>query len=203
VDSFPTKNEARTRTHLAKIEQRRVELGRNLQNFLRPSETIVLEIGCGHGHFLTAYATAHPAVSCVGIDIASDRIIRAERKRIRARLGNLHFIQTDAKLFLEELPEGYPLSEVYVLFPDPWPKQRHHKNRLIQTQFLTQLAHRAGKGARLFFRTDYQPYFVDAKATLRQHVQWQIVDEPWAFEHVTVFQERAASFESLVARVRN
>ena len=198
----PTKNAARTSAHLAKIAQRRINLRREIETKIPPSKATVLEIGCGHGHFLTAYATAHPNSTCIGIDIASERIGRAERKRVRAKLDKLHFIHTDAQLFIEELPTDFSLAEIYVLFPDPWPKQRHHKNRLIQPRFLDQLARRAGQGARLFFRTDYEPYFAEAETVFRENKNWGLLNEPWPFEHQTVFQERAAAFQSLVARVK-
>ena len=202
MDLPPTKNAARTRAHLAKIDQRRVALRGQIASAPVSSKRIVLEIGCGHGHFLTAYATTHQDRSCFGLDIASDRIDRAERKRVRANLKNLHFIHTDAQLFIEELPDGFSLSEIYILFPDPWPKQRHHKNRIIQPQFLDLLAQRTAPNARLFFRTDYQPYFSDAEAVFRRSTNWEIIDEPWPFEHETVFQQRAPAFNSLVARIR-
>lgn len=201
MDLPPTKNVARTRAHLAKIEQRRVDLRRQIASAAVSSKRTVLEIGCGHGHFLTAYAAAHPDALCFGLDIASDRIARAERKRARANLKKLHFIHADAQLFIEELPDGFSLSEIYILFPDPWPKQRHHKNRIIQPQFLDLLARRTAHNARLFFRTDYQPYFSDAEAVFRRSDSWEIVDEPWLFEHETVFQQRAPAFDSLVARI--
>lgn len=202
VDHLPTKNAARTSAHLAKIEQRRVELRRQIAVSLGSLKRTVLEIGCGHGHFLTAFATQHPEALCIGIDIASDRIARAEKKRVRAKLANLHFIHTDAQLFVEELPASFSLSEIYILFPDPWPKQRHHKNRVIQPPFLDLLARHAAPNARLYFRTDYQPYFSDAAEVFRQSTTWEPVDEPWPFEHETVFQARAPAFASLVARVR-
>ena len=200
---LPTKNAARTSAHLAKIEQRRVELRHQIAKSTGQFRRTVLEVGCGHGHFLTAFASQHADALCFGVDIASDRITRAEKKRVRAKLPNLHFIHTDARLFIEELPSNFSLSEIYVLFPDPWPKQRHHKNRIVQPPFLDLLNQRSAPNARLYFRTDYQPYFADAAAVFRESASWEIVEEPWPFEHETVFQARAPAFASLVARVRS
>jgi tRNA (guanine-N7-)-methyltransferase len=160
----------------------------------------VLEIGCGHGHFLTDYAQAHPEKLCVGLDIISDRIERANRKKNRARVANLHFIHASADDFLATLPPAVRVSEVFVLFPDPWPKRRHHKNRLIQTEFLTTLAQRAGQGTRVYFRTDDADYFAAATQGVATHADWEITAEPWAFEYETVFQLRAAGYHSFVAR---
>ena len=82
----------------------------------------MLEIGAGHGHFLTAYAAAHPERTCVGLDIIAERVERANRKKNRARLDNLHFLHASAEDFLASLPENVRFADVFVLFPDPWPK---------------------------------------------------------------------------------
>ena len=165
--------------------------------------TLTLEIGCGHGHFLTAYAAAHPDETCLGVDLLRDRIVRANRKAQRAGLANLAFVHAEAGVLLEALPPVVRLQTVWVLFPDPWPKRRHHKNRLIQADFLAALARRAGRGARLHFRTDYAPYFTEALETVTRHPEWKIVPEAWPYEFVTVFQSRAASFHSFTAGLQS
>lgn len=85
---------------------------------------------------------------------------------------------------------------------DPWPKLRHHKHRIIQPDFLSTVARRTEASARLCFRTDFEPYFEDAHATIDRHADWQVVDESWPFEHETVFQRRASAYQSLIARTR-
>jgi tRNA (guanine-N7-)-methyltransferase len=161
---------------------------------------IVWEVGCGHGHFLAGYAEAHKELPCIGVDIKLERVDRGERKRARAGLGHLHFLQAEASLFLEVLPEATRLASVFVLFPDPWPKKRHHKNRILQSDFMSALARRAEPGATFQFRTDHQPYFEDASAMVAGHPAWALrTDVPWPFELPTVFQQRAASFQSLIA----
>ena len=195
-------NPARTAEHLARLEQRREALRAQLGGILAASPRFVWEIGCGHGHFLTAYAQAHPAALCVGIDIVRERIERAERKRVRAKRDNLHFLLAEAEMFLEVLPGNSTPSDIFVLFPDPWPKQRHHKHRILQADFLGRLARRAGQGSRLYFRTDHDPYFQAVMEVLRAHRNWRIVDEKWPFEELTVFQARAPVYQSLIASSR-
>lgn len=165
--------------------------------------TLTLEIGCGHGHFFTAYAAAHPDETCLGVDLLRDRIVRANRKARRAGLANLAFVHAEAGVLLEALPPAMRLQTVWVIFPDPWPKRRHHKNRLIQADFLTALARRSAQGARLHFRTDYAPYFTAALETVTQHPEWKIVPGAWPFEFVTVFQSRADSFHSFTAGLQS
>lgn len=195
-------NPARKPEYLARQEERIRGLRQNLASLDLEREPFVWEVGCGHGHFLTAYASSQPAKTCIGIDIVRDRIDRATRKRNRAGLGGLHFILAEASDFFAALPEEAKFSEIFVLFPDPWPKRRHHKNRLIQPDFLHRAAARAGKGSRLYFRTDYAPYFAEAAAIIRAHPHWEVINEPWPFELETVFQARALSYQSLVATPR-
>jgi tRNA (guanine-N7-)-methyltransferase len=194
--------DARTAKHFAHTERRRLALGERVRALVPPGSSLDWEIGCGHGHFLTAYAKAHPKRLCIGIDLVRDRIERAVRKANRARLPELHFLLAEAREFLSLLPVGAALSSVYVLFPDPWPKRRHHKNRLMQSAFLNSLAERAGERTRLFFRSDFEPYFAEVSAVIAAHPYWELVDEEWPFETETVFQARAATYSSLVARLR-
>ncbi len=198
-------NPARTADYLARRDSRLSDLKTSLANTLLAEvrTRITLEIGCGHGHYLTAYAAAHPESFCIGIDLLKDRIARASRKRDRAKLTNLIFLEAEAREFLDSLPAGTFLADIFILFPDPWPKRRHHKNRIIQPEVLSDLAAKSRAGALLCFRTDYAPYFVDAHATVAGHADWTLEPvTPWPFELETVFQSRADSYQSLVAQRR-
>jgi tRNA (guanine-N7-)-methyltransferase len=183
------------------VAERRRLLQVDLSAILAGASSLVWEVGCGHGHFLAAFAAAHPLSVCVGVDIASDRIARAQRKRDRAELGNLHFVRAEARLFLEALPVGCVISDLFILFPDPWPKSRHHKHRILQREFLAVAAGRAASTCRLYFRTDYLPYFEWAKANIANSAVWELADEAWPFEFETVFQRRAEQHVSLAARL--
>ncbi len=158
---------------------------------------LTLELGCGHGHYLNAYAAAFPTEFCVGLDLIGDRIARAERKATRARLANLVFVQAEAALFLSALatlPAAPRLRRVFVLFSDPWPKRRHWKHRVVQGTLLDALALLTEPDAALHFRTDHPDYFAYAREVVAGHAQWRIAlarEEPWPFEYVSVFEERA------------
>ena len=182
------------------MTQRRATLRAELAALLPANAAIVLEIGSAHGHFLVRYAGEHPQKLCVGVDLRGERVDRAKRKADRARLPNCHFIRAEARELIECLPAGVTFAEIWVLFPDPWPKKRHHKNRLLQPAFFDFLAERAGKGGRLYFRTDYAPYFQEVADFLPTLQTWQLDPAAtWAMEHETVFQARAPSYQSLVA----
>ncbi|WP_221031626.1 tRNA (guanine(46)-N(7))-methyltransferase TrmB [Actomonas aquatica] len=162
---------------------------------------LTLEIGCGHGHFMAAYAEAHPDEHCIAIDIIKERLEKADRKTTRAGLQNVTWLRAAAEDLLEALPSGTRFTRnVLVLFPDPWPKRRHWKNRLIQGPFLSRLAQLCAPGCQLCFRTDHAPYFEVAHEVVAAHPDWQLQPgAPWPFEQRTVFEARAPSFQSLVA----
>lgn len=161
---------------------------------------LTLELGCGHGHFLSRYAADHPGETCLGVDFSRDRIRRATRKQTRAELGNLRFVHGEIREFLTVLPAELTVSRVFVLFPDPWPKRRHHKYRLMGEEFLSQLAERSERECQLYFRTDSDDYFEKTEAVISKHKQWELrSDHEWPCDYPTVFQERTGRGRSLAA----
>src|SRR3954468_8066845 len=86
-------NQARTARFLVAMAERKAALEQSLAPVFSASKEIVCEFGSGHGHFLVAYAHAHPSSVCVGVDIDSNRVDRATRKQVRANASRLHFLQ--------------------------------------------------------------------------------------------------------------
>lgn len=167
------------------------------EQFLR--KVLTFEIGCGHGHFLTSYAQNYPLKLFVGIDLCTRRINQASKKQEMADLSNLHFIKAEASEFIECLPDDTFLDQIFILFPDPWPKNRHHKNRLIQQDFLELLAKKSMPGAMLYVRTDHERYFKWTEKEMIKSPFWQIYEGVWPFEHESVFQKKMQSYQSLMA----
>lgn len=183
------------------VEARLAQLREDLAGVLPPSPTpLTLEIGCGHGHFLVRYAEAHREEFCLGVDIIQDRLERATRKLDRAGLMNASFEKAEATELLECLPPGVSFAKVFLLFPDPWPKKRHHKNRLVRADFMAELAKHVAPGGHFYFRTDHNEYFDAGQEALMQHPDWTLdPTAPWPFEEATVFQLKAPGYQSLVA----
>ncbi|WP_438480767.1 tRNA (guanosine(46)-N7)-methyltransferase TrmB [Oleiharenicola lentus] len=185
---------------LARINDRRTALRAELAALLPQKQAIVWEIGSGHGHFLTRYAQEFPEKTCVGVDINTLRIGRSRKKATRGKLANCHFVLTEAGEFLHALPDEITFSEIWVLFPDPWPKKRHHKNRIMRADFLESAASRVKEGGKLYFRTDHADYFAAVKNLMPTVNTWAIAENAdWPLEHETVFQARAPSYQSFVA----
>jgi len=186
-------------THAAQVAARRNELRPIIETIVAPGKPFVFEVGCGNGHFLTAYAQAHPDQICVGVDLSKDRIERSEKKRRRLKQNNVHFVRAEAADFLAVLPDSAAFSSIYMLFSDPWPKRRHHKNRLLQEKFLLAVAKHAAPGTPFYFRTDHTDYYNAAAKEFTAQSGWRVGEGAWGFEQVTLFQVRAETYHSLVA----
>lgn len=189
------------------LEQRlreRQNLQSRLSTLFADETQAVLELGCGHGHFLTSLAAASPDALHVGVDKLPSRIARAQRKVDRRGLRRLHFIHADILDFVELTPSHVRWSDIYILFPDPWPKRRHHKHRWLQPHTLKALAAKALPCARLYLRTDVRSFFDDALQLLQQHPVWALSPESsWPSEGVTtVFESYSTESYSLIAKLR-
>ena len=162
--------------------------------------SLTFELGCGHGHWLAAYGAAHPDEFCVGIDLITHRVERSVRKQTLGKLDNVLFLKAEATEFLDALPSTVFLRKIFILYPDPWPKKKHHKNRFINAENLARLAAHAVAGARLHFRTDDADYHAWTHDHLAAHPAWRLAaDVPWPFERTTFFEERMQDKRDLVA----
>ena len=126
-----------------------------------------LEIGFGNGEQLLASAASEPERNWLGIEVHLPGVGFLLHRAGPAGLSNLRVIAHDAVEVLRDMLAPSVLDEVRILFPDPWPKARHHKRRLIQPEFLALLAARLRVGGRLHLATDWEPYaqtMVDALA---------------------------------------
>ena len=121
-----------TEAHARELEKQRIrkeELRAECEEVLQGVDRILFEAGCGHGHWLTDYAEDTPDQFCIGIDLISFRIRKGLAKRDKRGLKNLHFIKAELGEFLEVLPERVRFDMTVLLFPDPWPKAKHHRRR--------------------------------------------------------------------------
>lgn len=164
------------------------------------SQNISLEIGCGKGHWLSAYAAANPDELCVGIDLISERVRDSQRRAKNKNASNAHFVKAEALEFLEAMPRDAQLAKIFIFFPDPWPKERHHKRRLMQHEFLDYIRQFANAGTKLYFRTDYREYFDWTAEIINENSNWKITEETeLPLEEVSQFQRILPEFSTLVA----
>lgn len=185
---------------MAKVAARQQELRQTCATLVPQDGPTVLEIGCGHGHFLAAYAAAHPDTFCLGIDLVTKRVEKGRSKAEKRGLEHVHFLKAEVQEFLECLPEETRFNRIFMLFPDPWPKKRHHKNRMIQPALLDLLRQRITPEGAFYFRTDHEGYFDWTVEHIANHPEWQLRDDmEWPFEQSSFFQELMDSWQSLIA----
>lgn len=125
-----------------------------------------LEIGFGNGENLLALAARHPERDYLGIEVHRPGVGRVLLGLEEHALTNVRVLCRDAVEVLEHHLPAACLDEILVLFPDPWPKKRHHKRRLIQASFVGVLAERLKPGGRVHLATDWAPYAQEMLATL-------------------------------------
>lgn len=119
---------------------------------------VTLEIGFGNGDNLSALAAAHPERNYLGIEVHRPGVGRLLLALEEHRLSNVRVICHDAVEVLTHRIAPQILDEVLILFPDPWPKKRHHKRRLVQAPFAELVSDRLRAGGVLRLATDWQPY---------------------------------------------
>lgn len=193
LKSFPTDTEREKR------------VGEFFEETLLPSLAKVqshvfdLEIGCGHGHWLTEYSMTQEETICVGIDLITKRISKGTAKKEKRNLNNLFFYKAEAKEFVSLIPDTVKIQNTFIMFPDPWPKHKHHKRRLIQQDFLTLLHSKTSPNGKIFFRTDHEPYFKWSVDMFGQSPFWQSSLGSLPFEHTSYFQELLPNFQTFCA----
>lgn len=126
----------------------------------------ILEIGCGMGETTTAIAAAHPQCDYLGIEVHTPGVGSLLKQIDAAGLTNVRVIQHDAVAVLERMIAPASLDGLHIFFPDPWPKKRHHKRRLIQPAFVTLAASRLKPGGYFHAATDWQEYAAQMLAVL-------------------------------------
>ncbi len=121
------------------------------------AERIVLEIGYGGGEHLARLAREHPETGFIGCEVFSGGIAKMLQALDEGGLKNVRLFTDDALQLLVKLPDA-AVHEVYLLYPDPWPKTRHHKRRFVSPLTLGELARVLRPGGRFCFATDIEDY---------------------------------------------
>ncbi len=128
--------------------------------------SVFLEIGFGNGQTLAEIAAHHPECNYLGVEVHGPGVGHLLLEIDRRGLTNLRLLRQDAVDLLDKGLAPASLAGVYLLFPDPWPKKRHHKRRILNPEFVTRLA-RVIRSAGLFHTaTDWEPYALQMREVL-------------------------------------
>ena len=121
--------------------------------------SLELDLGCGDGTFLLAMAREFPERRFLGVERLLGRVRKVCRNARREELGNLKVLRLESLYTVEWLLPPRSVQRLHLLFPDPWPKARHHKRRLVRADFLAAVAQVLVPGGEFLFKTDHPGYF--------------------------------------------
>jgi tRNA (guanine-N7-)-methyltransferase len=122
---------------------------------------LALEVGCGIGDFIVRTAADHPDRNFIAIDFYNKGCWKTCRRIDREGLANVRVVREEARKFIaERIPKG-ALAAVYINCPDPWPKKKHRKRRLVNRQFMEFLAGYLAPAGDFYFATDFDDYGID------------------------------------------
>jgi len=161
-------------------------IGLNVETLARPIDwralfgndhSVELEIGIGKGTFITEQAKARPDVNFFGIEWANWFWRYASDRLRRNGCLNAHTARAEASYFLSEFVPADSISVLHIYFPDPWPKARHHKRRLIQSKFLPLISRVLVRAGRVQIVTDHMGYWEEnIEPLIRSAAGFTVVD---------------------------
>ena len=142
------------------------------------NQPLEVELGSGDASFLVDLAQRHPDRNHLGVERLLGRMRKLDRKGRRAGLINLRGIRIESAYFLEFLLPPRSAAALHVYFPDPWPKKKHRRKRLVNERFPALAAAALAPGGMIYLRTDDEDYFAQMKAVFAAHAGFAAVETP-------------------------
>ena len=149
-----------------------------------------VELGAGDGSFLAQWAASNGECNFIGVERLLGRLRKLDRKGQRLGLANLRLIRIEAGYFLDYLLPKTSVTALHVYFPDPWPKRRHRRHRLINEHFTNSAARILVPGGMVYLRTDDADYFGQMQEAFSANVQFERADTPAALCAIVTDFER-------------
>lgn len=156
---------------------------------LCPKDSFEVDLGCGDGTFLLLMATHYPNRFFLGVERLLGRVRKVCQESQGQKLANVRALRIESRYFLEYFIAPSSISRLHYLFPDPWPKEKHHKNRLFQTSFIPVLHRALADKGEILFKTDHEDYFIWVCDLMAQSPLFQTTDWDVDFYPKTDFQQ--------------
>ncbi|MBI3415115.1 MAG: tRNA (guanosine(46)-N7)-methyltransferase TrmB [Verrucomicrobia bacterium] len=161
-----------------------------LDELFSAPQPLEVELGAGDGSFLANYAARHLDRNFLGVERLLGRLRKIDRKGLRGGLRNLRLIRVEASYLIQYLLPSESVAALHVYFPDPWPKRKHRKNRLVNAAFV-ELARAVLKPVgTVFLRTDDADYFTQMTEVFRASSAFSAIPTPPELAEVTTDFER-------------
>jgi tRNA (guanine-N7-)-methyltransferase len=157
---------------------------------LTAQRPLVLEIGSGMGETTIAIAKAHPETDFVAVEVHGPGVGSLLNAIELEKLQNLRVIRHDAVEVLDQMVADASLAAIHLFFPDPWPKKRHHKRRLVQPEVAALMARKLTPGGVLHAATDWPDYAEHMAAVLAAEPLLEQTEKGFAERPLTKFESR-------------
>lgn len=146
--------------------------------------SLALEIGCGVGDFMVQMAAIHPDINFIAIDFYNQGCIKTCKRIDKAGLANVRVLRAEARSFIQACIPEKILRMVIINCPDPWPKLRHRKRRLVKSDFVTYLSGFMKPGGDFYFATDFEDYGLDVAAFMAVQPEFINQMQPETYRHM-------------------
>lgn len=147
----------------------------SFNNIFLQKKPFVIDLGCGSGKFILKQALQEPFYNYIGIETRYKRLFKASKKIHSALIDNICLLQRKVTL-LSEFFECNSIEQVFINFPDPWPKKKQQKHRLFQKNFIYDLFKVLRNSGFIALKTDHQEYFFSVKKLLEKIILFNIVE---------------------------
>jgi tRNA (guanine-N7-)-methyltransferase len=153
-------------------------------------QPLEVELGCGDASFLVEYARRNPAKNFIGVERLLGRLQKLDRKGRRAGLQNLRGLRIESAYFLQWLLPPHAATALHVYFPDPWPKKKHRRHRLINGTFPALARAALAPGGQIFLRTDDADYFQQMHEVFGAVKEFEKIETPAELAEIVTDFER-------------
>ena len=162
----------------------------DLAQIFPQSQPLEVELGCGDASFLAEYTGRHSQKNFIGVERLLGRIQKLDRKGRRAGLANLRGVRIESAYFLQYLLPPHAATALHIYFPDPWPKKKHRRHRLINEGFPALACAALAPVGVVYLRTDDTDYFAQMSEVFGASKEFQKVETPRELAEVLTDFER-------------
>jgi len=157
--------------------------------FAQP-QPLEVELGCGDASFLAEYARCNPEKNFIGVERLLGRLQKLDKKGRRLGLKNVRGVRIESAYFLQYLLPAHAASALHIYFPDPWPKKKHRRHRLVNDAFPALARAALAPGGTVFLRTDDADYFQQMNEVFGAADFFEPAETPAALAEITTDFER-------------
>ena len=160
-------------------------------------QPLEVELGCGDASFLVEYARRNPQTNFIGVERLLGRIQKLDKKGRRTGLKNTRGVRIESAYFLEYLLPPHSAVALHIYFPDPWPKKKHRRHRLINQNFPALARQTLTPDGTVFLRTDDLDYFQQMTEVFASAKEFSKVETPVSLAEITTDFERDFNAEGI------